>query len=795
MPAEDQTSATLYFLRLLGSPLLEGPEGSRTGQTATGLRMALLALLGTSASGRMSRDKIVGLLWPDQSEKAARHSLADIVYRLRKSLGDDAVASAGEAVSLSRTIVRVDAHEFALAINEDDLSAAVGLYGGPFLDGFHLRGASHQFESWVDYERSRLALEYEKALETLAGRAEDAGDLVCAAESWRRFTQHDPANSRVVVRLMRALAGSGDAANAVQLAAEHERYLSDELGLDLPTEVTDLRDALRTEPAETVAAFGFPEPVATRNARADARHRASRPASAPSDLSRSADETGRAPGRRLAGLRSPIGVLLASLAALLVAYAAVNLLGFRGSGADMPQITWIAVLPLNNTSADPNDEFFVDGLTEALISELGRISSLNVISRQTAMHYKGAAKPLPEIARELDVDALLEGSMLRIGDDVRITLQLVHGSSDRQLWTDEYVDAFHDVIPLQRRVSRSVAEGIQLRLSPSEVQRLEKVAYTPDPRAYAAYLKGRHHFNRWGIRDAQPAREHYEEAIALDSAFADAHAALAELCVMLPPLNAASLSWTIDDCLAIAERALELDPENSDAHAALGLARNGQWDWLGAEESFRRAIALNPNSVTAHVWYSVFLSQMMRLDKAVTAARRAEQLDPLNLLTKALLVGALMNGHQYEEGLAKIDETVRLDPDYGAAYVYQGTIHNLLGEPQAALVSARKAENRIDEDSGQVLTLKAWAHALIGDEQTALGFLARMQEVHGQASFPVFQATVYLALGREEEALDILEEGFRERLPWLPHSTSYPHLDAIRDHPRFQALRQGMGLH
>jgi TolB-like protein/DNA-binding SARP family transcriptional activator len=756
-----------------------------SGRATGGRPLALLALLGSGGSRGLTRDKLTGLLWPDQPNATARHSLADTVYHLRKALGDGAIRSEGELIRLDPAVVSSDVPDFDDAIARDDPGSAIELYRGPFLDGFHLPGGPHEFETWVDRERARLGLEYEKALESVAESAESNGDLVRAVVAWRRLMRHDPANSRVALRLMNALAEAGDAANAIQFAGEHERYLRRELDLDLPDAVRELVEQLRNESAagaSVAAGVAAPSPG---DASPDGPRTEPEPArgsaipGGPMDAHRA-----RRLGWRVA---IPAGILL-----LILVYTALSRRDTE-PGTAMPEIRSLAVLPLLDLSASTEEEYFADALTGSLIGEFGRISSLRVISQTTAMQYKDADRPLPEIAGELNVDALTEGSVLRDGSEVRITLQLVHGDSDRVLWSEEYAGELSDMIPLQRRVSRDVAEGVHLTLSPVEQERLVKAAYVPDPHAYEAYMKGKYHAQRWGFKDARTLIGHHEQAISIDPGYAAPHAALAEICALLPPLNVESW-WTADDCEAMAQRAIALEPDLPEAHAALALAHNVRWNWVEAEYEFQRAIELNPSAAMPRIWYALFLSQMMRLDEAVAEGLKAEELDPRNPLAKSITAGALMNDHRYDEGLAKVDEALELDPGDAAAFVYQSAIYNLKGMPEEALESARRAASRMGEEAAQVLHLEAWSHALMGEGERALEIMMRSEDLWGEMKNAGGWAIVYQAIGQEDDALDALETGYRLRAPWLPNVTSYPHLDGLRDHPRFQAIRRGMGL-
>ncbi|MCL7969278.1 MAG: hypothetical protein M8867_06645 [marine benthic group bacterium] len=745
----------------------------------------MLALLGSGSGRGLTRDKLVGLLWPDQPQEAARHSLSDVVYRARKLVGEKSVRSEAEFLSLDRAVVRSDVLEFSEAIAQGDLSRAIELYRGPFLDGFHLPGAPREFEVWLDHERSRLASEYEKAVEALAESAEADSDPVRAAEMWRRLMRQDPTNSRVALRLMRTLAGAGDVGNAISFAEEHERFLREELDLDLPAPVREYVGALREGTAPESSAV-TPSTARSAVARGSAGVLPSGTANAPRPIGAGVGARRSRRGWRLA---VPLILLLA------LAYAGLGVLRRSSlAGGAIPEIRSIAVLPLHDLSDSGGEPYLADGLTAELIGELGQLNALEkVISRRTAMQYHDDDRSLSEIASELEVDAILEGTVFRAAEEVRITLQLVHGPTDRVVWSRAYEGRESDLIPLQKRVSRDVADGVQLTLTPEEAEQLVRAGPATDPQAYEAYLKGKYHVFRWGDADALAARGHYERAIELDPEYAAAHAAIAELCIMALPINI-DTSWTLDDCEAMARRALVIDPELAEAHAVLGLIHNTRWDWPAAEAEYRRAIELNSNAVEPRIWYALFLSQMLRLDEAVAEGLRAEELDPLNGFAKSITAGALMNAHRYDEALQKLDEALGLDPDHGGAYIYVAAIRNLQGRPEEALEAARRAARRTGADAGQILVLQAWSHALLGDGERALQVMDQALELRGPIATASGYAIVLQVLGRVDEALEMLEMAYQARAPWLPNVTSYPHYDALREHPRFRAIRQGMGL-
>lgn len=482
------------------------------------------------------------------------------------------------------------------------------------------------------------------------------------------------------------------------------------------------------------------------------------------------------------------------LLAISLGYAGMTVFDSkRDSASAAPEIRSLVVLPLENRSEDPDQEYLADGMTDALTAALSGLGAFErVISISSAMTYKDANMPAVEIARELNVDAVMEGVLSRAAEGERVALQLVHGPTGRQLWSGEYVADLNDVFGFPERVSRDVAEGIRLTLLPPEQTRFTPSAYTSDPRAIDAYWRGRQHSVSYSPARAQLARDYYEEAVELNPHFAPAQAALAlNLCVMLPSLTADrdEMMSTLTACESAAHRALDLDEGLSEAHSALALAKVTQWDWAGADSEFKRAIELDPNSVTAHLWYGWFLAQMMRLEEALLEARRAEELDPHNPLVKTFVVATLMNQHRYADAHAQLDEILKTNPNDVGALIYKAAILNLQKVPDQAL----EYTSRLPPVMLQAMGLRAWSYALKGQDEQALDLVAQIGETMGDQGAGS-AAIVYTALGREDEALDRLERGYHAHAPWLPTVLSWPHFDALRDHPRFQDLRRRMGL-
>ena len=501
--------------------------------------------------------------------------------------------------------------------------------------------------------------------------------------------------------------------------------------------------------------------------------------------------TGGAPPERTARTRSVVIAAGAVGILALLIYGATSLARRPAPADDPPEIHSVAVLPLRNLSGDPNQQHIVEGMTDGLITGLGQLSALEKVpSLTTMLRYQDMEMTLPEIARDLGVDAILEGSLQWAVNDVQIRLRLIHGAVDKQLWSGEFAGRRGDALALQKSVVEGVADGVQLALSVQELARRAQPAYSSNPDALEAYLNGRSHARRWTREEVRQASGYFEKALAIDPDFILARAALVETrCIMFPSLHQLDLAPDPAECESLAGDVIDSEPGIAEAHAALAMARNRQWDWRGAEAEFRTALELDPNAVWPRAWYGWFLTQVSRPEEGLIHARRAESLEPDNPFVSVLVTQPLLNLHRYDEALAQTDSVLRLDPDHGAAFIYRAHIHALRDEAELAGAATAQAELLFGEDLPQVVALRALVAALEGDEKGALELLETREEAL-QAS----QVYAYLALGREDEALNALERSYHRRDEWLPNLTSAPQVDPIRDHPRFRELRQAMGL-
>jgi TolB-like protein/DNA-binding winged helix-turn-helix (wHTH) protein/Flp pilus assembly protein TadD len=478
-----------------------------------------------------------------------------------------------------------------------------------------------------------------------------------------------------------------------------------------------------------------------------------------------------------------------------LALASVLLVGWliQSRGAS-PTIRSLAVLPLENLSGDPSQEYFADGMTDQLIASLGQISALRVISRTSVMGYKGARKPLPQIARELSVDAVIEGTIIRSGGRVRITAQLIEAAVDKHLWAQSYDGDVRDTLALQSRVARAIAEEIRVNVQPKEQAALKNVtAVNPD--AYEAYLKGRYFWNKRTVDGLNKARDYFDEAVAKAPDYGPAYSGLADTYALLGDWQYGVIASkeALPAAKAAAIKAVALDNTLGEAHTSLGFVLSGfDWDWTSAEKEFRRAIDLTPGYATAHHWYAWHLSLMGRHGEAIAEMRRARSLDPLSLIINADLAEILLIAHFYDESAQQSRKTIDMDPDFALA-------HNQLAE---AYLQKHLRDDAITEfqkavqlsDGSPICTANlARAYVLSGRSADAKQLLTGLKQRSNAAYSNAAEiAMVYAALGEKTQAMGWLERGYNER--FNPGVLLRPGFDSLRADARFQDLVNRIGL-
>jgi len=459
-----------------------------------------------------------------------------------------------------------------------------------------------------------------------------------------------------------------------------------------------------------------------------------------------------------------------------------------------PAIRSLAVLPLENVSGDSSQDYFADGMTDALITRLAQINTLRVISRTSAMTYKNVNRPLAEIARDLNVDAVVEGSVSRAGERIRVTAQLIDARNDKQLWGGSYDEDIRDTLVLQSRVTRVIAGQIRATLNPQERLTLAK-SRTVDPDAYEAYLKGRYFWNKRTGEGLRTAIDYFRRAITIDPSYAEAYAGLADSYAVagdwkygvLPPLDA------FPKATAAAAKALVLDASLGEAHASLAYALDLYgWDWDGAETEYKQAIQLNPGYATAHQWYSWHLFMVGRDDDALLELRRAENLDPLSLIINADIADALCVAHRYDDAVEQSEKTLKMDSNFAIGHYELGQALTQKHMYDQAIAEFQKAIE-LSGHSGAFDSYLGYAYAISGRKEEALKIVDDLESRHAENhSVDADIALIYVGLDDRDEAISRLNKAFDAR--FKASILRRPAFDPLRSDPRFQDLLRRMGL-
>jgi TolB-like protein len=492
------------------------------------------------------------------------------------------------------------------------------------------------------------------------------------------------------------------------------------------------------------------------------------------------------------------GWLLAGSGAAVVLIALLFVLNVGGlrdrlvPKAPALRIQRLAVLPLENLMGDPTQEYLVDGMTEALIADLGQIEDLRVISRTSVMQYKGVKKALPQIARELNVDAVIEGSVLRSGGRVRITAQLIQATTDTHLWARSYERDLRDVLALQSDVAQAIANEIRVKLTPQEQARLARTGPV-NPEAHDAYLKGRYYWNLRTEEGLKKGTELFQQAIEKDPDYALAYAGLADSYGVLGLRILTAPREAYPRAKAAASKALEMDGTLAEAHASMGLAElEYDWDWVVAEKEFKRAIELNPSYATAHQWYAVYLSAMGRHNEALAEIKRAEDLDPLSLIISVAGGSLFFAARRYDEAIAQCRKALELNAGFYLAHSCLGLVNGQEKRYEESVSEYQKAIG-LEPGSPRLAAGLARAYAAAGRKSEALKIISNLRELSKQRYVsPYGIAMTYAALADLDQTFAWLEKAYQDRSVGLATLKVDPWVDPLRSDPRFQDLLRRM---
>ena len=740
-------------------------------------RAALLVYLALARPrGFHRRDTLLALFWPEHDTEHARNALSQAVHFLRRALGADVVASRnGDALGLEWSEFWCDAGAFEEALDAGRRSEALELYRGDLLQGFHVSDVAPEFERWLEAERVRLGGRYAQALEAAAEERTQAGDIAGAVTHWRRLAARDPCNARVALGLMRALAAAGDHAGAIQHARVHQTLLREELGAALDPQVAALVRQLQSAPDHEPVVQAVAEREAGAVPHPHSGQRSRRP--------------------RASMVATGLAVLsLAGGGALILAKG-------LGDSARLP-IRSLAVLPLANLSGDSAQQSFVDGMHDVLITELARFPDLSVISRTSVLQYKETKKTLPEIASELHVDAIVEGAVVREGGRVRITAQLVRGSSDQHVWAERYERDVREVLVLQGDIAQAIAREVRVAAGPlprSERRPLGPADSVPQELYLRElYLRGRHAELSRSLVGVQTAKEAYRRAIARDSTFALGYAGLAGVYGFEGDYNYAPIEPALDSAHMMAQRAVELDSLHPETRTALGATLANLHQFAAAEREFKRAIELGPSNARAHLWYSILLVALGRGEEGLREVRRSMELDPFSprgALAMERYATFLITGDRPHFRLPVRERRPILKLEPGEPWARAREAVELADE-------GRCAEARVDIGRAQLLApghnlrmlpfvgIVSW---LCGERPRARAILQAMKRHPDARDHGLRMAWLHTRFGETDSAFASLNR-HRWTIAELSNLSAGWELDPLRSDPRYLALMKRLGI-
>jgi TolB-like protein/DNA-binding SARP family transcriptional activator len=787
--------------RTLSTVQLTGTRGERLlSVTAQPKRLALLAYLSVANGGAPHRrDTLLTLLWPELSSNRARAALRKALHYLREGLGQGVILCNGdEEVAVSESALECDARKFQEAVKRGALADAVEIYTGEFLPGVHVPSAP-EFERWLDGERLRLCEAALASAMSLAQREAGSGRFEAALPWAERAVALAPLDERVVRYLIDLHLRAGDNIGAMRTYNRYARALSEDLELEpaedmqrlmegVPRRITSAqeRTVMSPEAAPTVHGPGHePEPTAqdprTPPALGGGDHRASR--------------------RWLS-----LGPRLAVVALFIVAAGVSASLIASDSRARSVSSTVrsVAVLPLVNLNRDSSQEYFAEGLTEALGAELARTRALQVVSGVSAARYRNTTRTVRQIARELGVDALLDGTFMRSGDRVRVTVRLVDGRTDRRLWSHTYDRYVGDIFALYGDIASGIATEVSARADTSSADTARAAApkRTANRDAYDAFLRGEYFRKRWMNGGCVQAEHYFQQAIVLDSSYAPAYAGLAT-CYAHPDRLRRPVTEVLPKARAAALRALELDQNIATAHTYLGYVYHRlEYDAKAAGREHQLAVALNPNDPDARRILGEFLYITGRPDEGLAEMRRSLELDPFHLDNSVSVGFGLRNLKRYDEAIALLARTLELEPHYAAARLWLAESYASRGNHDLAVIEYAAwlrevivpARASIADSLKSVYARSGWnafwqAELKLCEEERSRprNMMSAPFERH---CGPYFMARRYARLGDSDRAIASLASALEQRHHLMVFIEFEPLFDKLHADARFRQIVQ-----
>jgi TolB-like protein/DNA-binding SARP family transcriptional activator/Tfp pilus assembly protein PilF len=731
-------------------------------------RMALLSFLTlASPCGFHRRDTLFALFWPEHDTEHARHALRQSLYFLRHALGATAIISRGdEELAVAPDQLRCDAVEFERAIDEGRLEAAMALYRGDLLPGFHISDAP-DFERWLDQERARLRGRAQEAGWSLADARERDGDAAGAVAAAQRAAALAPTDEAAICRLVLLLDRLGDRTAAVRAYEAFARQLQQEYELKPSDQTLSLVAAIR---ARTTSATAPPEP----------EHPPPRPVEEPVPRPESSHPSAR---RQL---------MTGVLAGCVLIAGTWFALGRRdGSGAaerDVEAPRSIAVLPFLNIGGDSTGDYFSDGVTEEILHALTQLPDLRVAARTSAFRFKGKALDLRDIGRQLGVEAVLEGSIQRKGEAVRITVQLIDTRSGYHLWSGKFDRAIADLFVVEDEISRTIADTLKVSLGLAA----RPVSGTGDVRAHDLYFRGLSLLAQRGASLPQSIA-HFESALASDSTFAPAWAGLAAAYELLPAFYLSSYAEALPKAERAARRALALDSRLGPAYTILASIHRDRLEWANAERAYHRALNLAPNDPETVQQYGQFLFWTGQHERAVRWLERARRLDPLAPIPPATCATALLFVHQYDSAATMLRLASELGPSLPLPYMWRMWVELNTNRYDSAQQAARQGA----QAAGLEPQLYAALIRGVADparRRAALNYLESIPDSAPWNLNAAYRMNWLILLGDTAGALRAVEALRTHATLFSVLNLWNPALDPIREHPRFRSTLEQLGL-
>ncbi len=707
----------------------------RNGELAEDVRiqrrhLALLVVLAADGGG-VTRDRLLALFWPDREPEKARHSLDEALSRPRRAIGREVILEGQASLVLNRALLGSDIADFREAMDRGDYEAAVAAYTGPFLDAVYVDGAP-DFEQWTHARRTAFAKEYESALFKLMQAAIAAGDYPRAVMLAKRAADGNPLSGLVTVALMMALCYAGDQTAALDAYRVHATLVREELDAEPNPDVIAYAEEVRAgrvrPPAN--AAAGAPPPPAPRSAPAAER---------PTD-----------PGPS------------------------------------------VAVLPFVSISTEAGDDYFSDGMTEAIINALARVPGLRVCARTTTSQFKNKAVDVVEVGRRLGVRAVVEGTVIRDHDKVRVSAKLIAVEDGSQTWLGQYERALDNVFAIHDEIAQRIAQTLRVTV----------MGKGPAPRpsvvtaAYERFLHGRHFRSKRSPDGLRRAIKFYREAVAIAPEYAEAYAAEADTYAAALAYGAVPPQEAMQRIRAVAARAIAIDPNLAEPYAALGaVAALCDWDWEGAERLFERSLALDPQYQTAHMWRANYCYVPLgRLDEGLAALQRARRLDFVSPVLNCSIGMTQFFARRFDDAAEQFRSALELDPGFLYANYFLGRTE-IQREHFAAAIDALERTVVLSDGAGVARSALGYAHARAGDAEEALAIAARLERPSATEYVSAFEpAFVHLGLGNDDAAIAGFERACEERSPFAIWLGVQPEAAHLRGNARFDAVLRRMGL-